>query len=136
MFCSPIQMIWDLTIHPLEGPASSLVHCQGSDFDTICNNPSSLLTDVVCYDSLGIAVRLMILQRDYRERLPHPYKECFVPLSKWRGISQCTPLGGLASSLTHRSMLGSDTNCKSPCLTNIVRFDTYHYQFTVLKRIY
>ena len=26
-----------------------------------------------------------------RERLPHPYKECFVPLSDQYGVSQFTP---------------------------------------------
>ena len=39
--------MWDLTIHPLKGLASSLAHCLVSSFDTICNSQSLLLTDIV-----------------------------------------------------------------------------------------
>ena len=80
------------------------------------------------------------------ERLPHPYKECFVPLSNRCGISQSTPpsgpsilasthspllsmwihpFQGLASSLAHHSVPSSDAFCNIPIppLANIVLFE-------------
>ncbi|PON38316.1 hypothetical protein PanWU01x14_313440, partial [Parasponia andersonii] len=62
-----------------------------------------------------------------RERYPHPYKECFVPLSSRCGISQSPPLKGSASPLTIDSGTGSDTISNSPRipLANIVRFATW-----------
>ena len=50
------------------------------------------------------------------------------------------PLGGLASSLTHRPVSGFNTICNSPNppLANVVRFDPLRIavSLTVLKRIY
>ena len=67
-----------------------------------------------------------------RKRFPHPYKECFVPLSIQCGTLQpiplrnpasllthrlvSTPLRGSASSLAHLPVSGSDTICNSPSL--------------------
>ena len=72
-----------------------------------------------------------------RERFPHPYKEYFILLPNRCGISQSTPtrpkvlagtpprvhpIQGSISSLTHRSMSGSNTICNSssPPLVDIV----------------
>ena len=38
MFCSPLQPMWDLTIHPPWGPASSLAHHPVSSSNTTCNS--------------------------------------------------------------------------------------------------
>ena len=45
----------DLTIHPLGGPVSGT--------DTICNNPSPPLADIVRFDPLRIAISLTVLKR-------------------------------------------------------------------------
>jgi len=78
MFRSPLQPIWDLTIYPLGGPASSLAHCPVSGSDTICNSSSPLLTDIVRFGSLRIAISLTVLRRPvtyYRQShsLKHVY---------------------------------------------------------------
>ena len=60
-----------------------------------------------------------------RESFPHPYKECFVPLSNRCGISQTTTLEGPVSSLAHRLVSGSDTICNNPNLplVDIILFE-------------
>jgi len=37
MLRSPLQLMWDITIRPLWGPASLLAHCLVSGSSTICN---------------------------------------------------------------------------------------------------
>ena len=51
---------------PLEGPMSSLTHYLVPSFDTICNSPSPLLVDIVCFDPLHITVNLTVLKRIVR----------------------------------------------------------------------
>ena len=43
------QPIWDLTIHPLSGPTSTLTHRPVSSSDTICNSLISLPADIVLF---------------------------------------------------------------------------------------
>ena len=47
---------------PSWGPASSLAHRPVSSSDTICNSPIPLLTDIVRFCLLRIAVSLMVLK--------------------------------------------------------------------------
>ena len=85
MFRSPLQPMWDLTIHPSWGPTSSLAHRPISGSDTICNRQIPPLAYIVLF---GFPLL------DFPSKFPHPYyKECFVPLSNRCGISQSTPLG-------------------------------------------
>ena len=46
---SPLQPMWDLTIHPPWSPTSSLAHRSVSGFNTICNRPNPLLADIVLF---------------------------------------------------------------------------------------
>ena len=78
---------------PFWGPTSSLVHCLVC-FDTIYNNPSPPFADIVLFQFSLKVFKTHLLGRDF-----HSYKECFVPLSNRRRISQSTPLQGLTSSL-------------------------------------
>ena len=98
----------------------------------ICNSPSILLTDIVCFGLLCIVVSLTVLKRVC------PYKECFVPLSNQCGISQSTPLGA-QRPCWHRPMSGSNTICNSPStpIADIVRFGLLHIvvSLTVLKHV-
>ena len=41
--------MWDLTIHPLGGLASSLTHRSVTGSDTICNSPSPPLANIVLF---------------------------------------------------------------------------------------
>ena len=72
-------------VHPLQGSASSLVHRSVFDFDTIYNDPSPPLTDIV--PSFGLPYKVFKTRLLGRERFPHPYKECFVLLLDRSGIS-------------------------------------------------
>ena len=56
-------------------------------FDTICNNLSPPLTNIICFDSLHIIVTLTILNASIRERFLHAYKKCFVIFFNQRGIN-------------------------------------------------
>ena len=75
------RMSDSLTIRLHWGQASLLAHRLVSSSDIICNGSSPPLTNIVCFGPLRIVVSLMILNVSTRERLPYPYKECFVPLS-------------------------------------------------------
>ena len=46
---SLLKLTWDLTIHSLEGLTFSLTHYSISTFNTICNDPSPPLTDIVLF---------------------------------------------------------------------------------------
>ena len=118
MIRSPLQPMWDLTIHPLTSPTSSLTHRSVHGFDTICNSPSPPLADIVfsrlfLSDFPFVFSRLSLLgfpsrfqNASVKDRFPHPYKECFVPLED------------LVLSLVP----GSDTICNNsiPPLADIV----------------
>ena len=65
MFRSSLQPMSDLTIHLFVSPAFFLAHCRVSSSDTICNSPNPLLADFVRFDSLRIAVSLMVLKHVY-----------------------------------------------------------------------
>ena len=58
----PLQPMWDLTIHPLRSPASSLAHHLVSDSDTTYNSPCLPLADIVRFDQLFIIVSLTVLK--------------------------------------------------------------------------
>ena len=49
MFRFSLQSIWDLTIHPLENPASSLAHLPVSSSDIICNSSSPPLANIFLF---------------------------------------------------------------------------------------
>ena len=53
MLRSPLQLMWDLAIHPLEGPTSLLAHL-GSD--TICNSSSPPLANIVLF---GLSLKVL-----------------------------------------------------------------------------
>ena len=105
-------------------PTFSLAHRPMSNSDTICNNLIPLLTNIVRFGLLRIAVSLMVLNVSTRERFPHPYNNCFVSLSNRCGISPSTPLGSPTSLLAHCLMSNSDIiyNSLSPTLTDNVCF--------------
>ena len=83
MFHSLLQLIWDLTIHSLEGLAFSLAHISMSDSYTICNSSSSPLADIVFFGFFSFGLPLKILKRI--GRFPRPYNKCFVLLSNQYG---------------------------------------------------
>ena len=86
-------------VHLPQGSASSLAHCPMSGSDTICNGPSPPLADIILF-GLSLSGFSSSFENAYaRERVPHPYKECFVLLSNSCGISQSTPIQGPTSSL-------------------------------------
>ena len=47
MFCSPIHLTWDLTIHPLGSVLAGIPLVSG--FNTICTSPTPLLADIVIF---------------------------------------------------------------------------------------
>ena len=49
MFRSPLQPMWDLTVHPFQDPTSSLAHRPVSGSDTIHNSPSPPLANIVLF---------------------------------------------------------------------------------------
>ena len=59
-----LQPMWDLAIHPLVSPTSSLAHHPMSGSDTICNSPSLPLADIVFF-VLPLKVFKMRLLRRY-----------------------------------------------------------------------
>ena len=85
MFCSPLQLIWDLTIHPPYGLVSSLTHRSMFGSDTICNSTSPPLADIVRFGPLRISASFTVFKS--KKRFSHPYKKCFVSLS-----NRCFPL--------------------------------------------
>ena len=58
--------MWDLTIYPSWGPASSLAHRLVSGSDTIRNSSSQPLVDIVHFCPLHIAVNLTILKHIWK----------------------------------------------------------------------
>ena len=58
--CSSLQSMWDLIIHPPSSLVSSLAHRLVSGSDTICNNPSPPLVDIVLF-GLSLKVFKMCL---------------------------------------------------------------------------
>ena len=81
MFRSPPQSMWDLTIHPLQGPASLLTLVP---FSNRCGTPPN----------------------------PPPSGPSILTGTPPRVY----PLRGTTSSLSHRSVSGSDTICNGPSL--------------------
>ena len=132
--------MWDLIIHLLLRPASSLAHRSVSSTNTICNSPTSQLVDIVLLGLSLLGFPSRFKNASTRERFPHPYKECFVSLSNRCGISQSTPLRGPTSSLAHRSVSSSNTICNSlsPPLADIVLFglSVSGFPSKFLKRVY
>jgi len=125
MFRSPLQPMWDLTIYLPWGPTSSLVHYSIPGSDTICNNSSPQLVNIVRFGPLRNAVSFTVLKRPLLGRGFH---------TLLRNISfsfptnvrshNLIPLGDPTSSLSHYSVSSSNTICNnpSPPLTYIVRF--------------
>ncbi|PON78185.1 hypothetical protein PanWU01x14_021670, partial [Parasponia andersonii] len=75
---------------PLKGSASPLTIDSGTGSDTICNSPRIPLADIVRFATWTKPPSAAhgFQNASDRERYPHPYKECFVPLSSRCGISQ------------------------------------------------
>ena len=126
VFCSPLEPMWDITIHPLQGKRPRWhSFLPPIDVGPPPNPP------------------------DARRRFPHTYKWCFVLLLNQCGTSQSTPfrasvlagtlsflqsmwdrhqihpLRDSASLLAHRVVSGFDTICNNlgPPLANIVLFE-------------
>ena len=117
--------MWDLTIHFPGGPTSLLAHCLVCGSDTIYNSSSLPLADIILFGfSISSFPSRFLKCVCYGEVSTPLYKECFVPLSNWRGISQSTSPEGPASLLAHRPVSGSDTisNDLSPPLAYIILF--------------
>ena len=139
IFRSPLQPMWDLTIHPLDGPMSSLTQRPISGFGTICNRPSLPLVNIVYFSLLRIGVNFMVLKRVCQGEFSKPLQEIFrSPLQPMWDLT-IHPLDGPTSSLTHRPISGFDTicNCPSLPLANIVRFSLLRIgvNFMILKRV-
>ena len=49
MLHSPLQLMWDLAIHPLGGSASLPAYHPMSDSNTICNSPSPPLANIILF---------------------------------------------------------------------------------------
>ena len=137
MFRSLRQPMWDLTIHPLPGPAFSLRHRLVSGSDTICNHPSPSLADIVRFDSLRIAISLTIFKTRMLGRGFHILIRNVSFPSPIDVGSHNPPPWGPMSLLRHRSVTGSDTIGYSPDppLVDIVRFAPLRItiNLTVLK---
>ena len=71
-----------------------------SFFASCLDDPSLLLIDIVIFGLSHPSFPSRFYNAPTRERFPHPYKECFVPLSNRCGISQSTPHRGPMSTLT------------------------------------
>ena len=110
--CGTLQSI------PLRGPASSLAHCPMSGSDTICNRISPPLANIVLLGFFLPGFHSRFLNASTKERFPHHYKKCFVPLPNLYGTSQSTPPSGPASSLAHSPVSSSDIiwNSSNPLL--------------------
>ncbi|PON63179.1 hypothetical protein PanWU01x14_132730 [Parasponia andersonii] len=93
----------DLVLENICDRVKSLIFTKGET----PKNPASRYCPL-CHLGQTRPPQLMVFNASDRERYPHPYKECFVPLSSRRGISQ-SPLKGSASPLTIDSETGSDT---------------------------
>ena len=64
--------MWDLTIHPLEDPESLLAQRPVSGSDTICNDPSPPLVDIVHFGPLCIAINLAVFKHVYYGEVSTP----------------------------------------------------------------
>ena len=62
MLRSPLQPMWDLTIHLPWRLASSLARRLVLSSATICNGPNPPLTDIVRFDPLRIVISLTIFK--------------------------------------------------------------------------
>lgn len=62
MLRSPLQPMWELTIHSFGDPASLLAHLSVPGYDTIYNNQISLLVDLVRFGLLRIVINLTVLK--------------------------------------------------------------------------
>ena len=86
--------MWDLTIHPFEGPVSSLAHHSMSSSDTICNSSSPLLVDIICFSLLLIVSSLTVLKCVYLGEDSTPLQGMFhSPLQPMCHL-KIHPLGG------------------------------------------
>ena len=125
MFRSPPQQMWDFTIHPFQGPASSLAlmstkqrnskhlfmsirpfeqgNSQSMYYIVACYGLSPPLADIVLFELSLSGFPSRLYNTSARERFPHPYKGCFVLHPNRCRISQSTPLQGSTSSLAFMS---------------------------------
>ena len=109
---SSLQPMWDHTIHLSWGPISSLTHRSVSRSDTICNNQSSLLTNIVHFDPLRILVSLTILKC---------VCSIFTQLQRVL-LSLLQLIQNLTDKLSCQPCYYFICNSQSSLLTNIVRF--------------
>ena len=126
MFHSPLQPMWDLIIHPLRGPTSSLAHRPVSGSYTICNRPNPPLTYIVRFGPRPHSFKTCLLGRSFHTLI----KNALFSSPTNVGSHNPPPLGP-ASSLEHRPMSGSETICNrlSPPLANNLRFGPQPHGF-------
>ena len=87
MLCSPLQSMWDLTIHPFMGQMSSLAHHLVSGSDTICNslNPLDIVLFVFPFGLLLKVFKTRKLARDFHTLIrnilfPSPTTSRYCPI--------------------------------------------------------
>ena len=100
--CLPPSGLSLLTSTPLMSTLlwSSLAHRPMSGSDTICNNSSPPLADIVLF---GLSLKVFkTCQLGCRERFPHPYKLCFILLHNQRKISHITYISYGTYSLNYK----------------------------------
>ena len=104
-----------LTIHSLEGPASSLVHYPMSASNIIYNTSSSWLANIFLFVLSLLGFQSM---RSFHTLVRNSFP------SSTDVRSHNPPPWGPTSSLAYRPMSGSDTICNSPSppIANIVIF--------------
>ena len=103
-----LQPMWDLTIHPSWRSASSLAHHPVSGSDTICNNSSSPLADIVRFVRFSPLVILFLILNMVSEfsfltryqsfsfltvtycHRPHDFKICLLRRNFYTGINNAS----------------------------------------------
>ena len=114
--------MWDLTIHPPWGPASSLVHHSGSGSNAICNSLNPSLTDIVYFCPLRIVVSLTVFKTCLLERGFHTLiRNALFPSQIDVGSHNPSPLGASLLAGTPLSVYAI-CNSPNPPVTDIVCF--------------
>ena len=118
--CSPLQSMWDLTIHPTHRLVSTSFH----------NNPNPSLVDIVRFDPLRIVVNLTILKTRLLGRGFHTLiKNVRFPLQPMWGFTIYS-LRGLAYLLTlvplsNRCGISQSTLHTARCLLPFITIQTH-----------
>ena len=104
---------------------SLLAHHSVFGSNTICNSLNPPLADIVCFSPLRIVVSLTVFKTRLLGRSFHTIiRNALFPSLIDVGSHNPPPFEGLASSLAHCPLFGSDTICNSsnPPLADIVCF--------------